>query len=168
MLLRYDGVGYRGDVTCRLKYTHDNKVMYAGVGYSSGGYSYNGYYYSFGAFYKTGEDEDGNELGIYEYGEDGIVRMTGLAPGVYVIREIETLKGYTLSGDVIKLTLDSCYVVPETMKQFINYTTIQTGVHLAVTIVMWIGLGLMAVSGTLGIIRWRKQRRVNKQGASAK
>ena len=34
MLLRYDGVGYRGDVTCRLKYTHDNKVMYAGVGYS--------------------------------------------------------------------------------------------------------------------------------------
>lgn len=114
------------------------------------------------------EGEDGNELGIYESGEDGIVRMTGLAPGVYVIREIETLKGYTLSGDVIKLTLDSCYVVPETVKQFINYTTIQTGVHLAVTIVMWIGLGLMAVSGTLGIIRKRKQRRVNKQGASAK
>ena len=80
----------------------------------------------------------------------------------------KTLKGYTLSGDVIKLTLDSCYVVPETVKQFINYTTIQTGVHLAVTIVMWIGLGLMAVSGTLGIIRKRKQRRVNKQGASAK
>ena len=34
MLIRYDGVAYRGDVTCRLKYTHDNKVMYAGVGYS--------------------------------------------------------------------------------------------------------------------------------------
>ena len=34
MLIRYDGVAYRGDVTCRLKYTHDNRVMYAGVGYS--------------------------------------------------------------------------------------------------------------------------------------
>ena len=34
MLLRYDGTAYRGDVTCRLKYTHDNRVLYAGVGYS--------------------------------------------------------------------------------------------------------------------------------------
>ena len=34
VLVRYDGVAYRGDITCRLKYTHDNKVMYAGVGYS--------------------------------------------------------------------------------------------------------------------------------------
>ena len=34
MLVRYDGVTYRGDVTCRLKYTHDNRVLYAGVGYS--------------------------------------------------------------------------------------------------------------------------------------
>ena len=34
MLVRYDGVAYRGDVTCRLKYTHDNRVLYAGVGYS--------------------------------------------------------------------------------------------------------------------------------------
>ena len=34
MLVRYDGVAYRGDVTCRLKYTHDNRVLYAGAGYS--------------------------------------------------------------------------------------------------------------------------------------
>ena len=34
MLVRYDGVAYRGDITCRLKYTHDGKVMYAGAGYS--------------------------------------------------------------------------------------------------------------------------------------
>jgi type IX secretion system PorP/SprF family membrane protein len=34
MLVHYDGVAYRGDVTCRLKYTHDNRVLYAGVGYS--------------------------------------------------------------------------------------------------------------------------------------
>ena len=33
-MCRYDGTGYRGDVGARLKYTHDKKVMYIGVGYS--------------------------------------------------------------------------------------------------------------------------------------
>lgn len=32
--MRYDGVAYRGDVTARLVYSHDKKLMYAGVGYS--------------------------------------------------------------------------------------------------------------------------------------
>ncbi|MBR1447557.1 MAG: PorP/SprF family type IX secretion system membrane protein [Prevotella sp.] len=31
---RSDGVGYRADVTARLTYQHDGKVMYAGAGYS--------------------------------------------------------------------------------------------------------------------------------------
>lgn len=31
---RYDGMVYRADVTTRLTYTHEEKVMYAGVGYS--------------------------------------------------------------------------------------------------------------------------------------
>lgn len=31
---RYDGVAWRADVTGRLKYTHEKKVMYAGLGYS--------------------------------------------------------------------------------------------------------------------------------------
>ena len=34
VLGRSDGVAYRGDVTARLKYTHDKKMMYAGLGYS--------------------------------------------------------------------------------------------------------------------------------------
>lgn len=34
VLGRTDGVAYRGDITARLKYTHDKKVMYAGLGYS--------------------------------------------------------------------------------------------------------------------------------------
>ena len=33
-MLRYDGVGYRGDITARLQYTHDKKRMYAGLGWS--------------------------------------------------------------------------------------------------------------------------------------
>ena len=33
-LVRTDGVGYRGDITARLAYHHDDKHFYAGVGYS--------------------------------------------------------------------------------------------------------------------------------------
>ena len=32
--VRTDGVGYKGDVSARLKYTNDQKVMYGGLGYS--------------------------------------------------------------------------------------------------------------------------------------
>ncbi len=39
-----------------------DKDIFAGVGYSKGGYSNNGGYYSIGAFYKTDEDEEGNEF----------------------------------------------------------------------------------------------------------
>ncbi len=34
VLVRTDGVAYRGDVTARLEYTHENRHMYLGVGYS--------------------------------------------------------------------------------------------------------------------------------------
>ena len=105
------------------------------------------------------EDEAGNELGIYESGEDGIVRITDLQPGTYLIREIETLEGYTLSGEVIKVVLDEYYVIPEQMKRVINYTHIQTGVQITVTGIMWAGLALMVISGTVGIIRKRRQRK---------
>lgn len=34
VLFRTDGIAYRGDVTARLVYNNDNKLMYGGVGYS--------------------------------------------------------------------------------------------------------------------------------------
>lgn len=34
VLAHYDGVAYRVNVTARLKYTHDNKMLYGGVAYS--------------------------------------------------------------------------------------------------------------------------------------
>lgn len=103
------------------------------------------------------EDESGKNLGTYESDKDGMVRITDLKPGTYFIREIETLEGYSVSGEVIKLKLDEYYTVPEKLKQFVNYTTIQTGVHLAVTGVMWAGLGLVVISGTVGLIRRRRK-----------
>lgn len=33
-MARYDGRAYRADVTARLVYTNDKKILYAGVGYS--------------------------------------------------------------------------------------------------------------------------------------
>lgn len=109
------------------------------------------------------EDEDGKELGIYVSDQDGMVSITGLKLGTYLIREIETLEGYSISGEVIKLKLDEYYVAPEKLKQFVNYTNIQTGVHLAVTGVMWVGIALMMISGTLGIIRKRRQKKASMQ-----
>ena len=103
------------------------------------------------------EDENGKNLGTYESGKDGMVQIKDLKPGTYLIREIETLEGYSVSGEVIKLKLDEYYTVPEKLKQFVNYTTIQTGVHIAVTGVMWAGLVLMATSGTVGLIRRRRK-----------
>ncbi len=103
------------------------------------------------------EDESGKDLGTYESDQDGLVQIKDLLPGTYFIKEIETLEGYSVSGEVIKLKLDEYYVVPEKLKQFVNYTTIQTGVHLAVTGVMWAGLVLMVISGTVGLIRRRRK-----------
>ena len=40
-----------------------------------------------------------------------VASITGLEPGVYLIREIETLKGFTLTGEVIKVKLDGYYVI---------------------------------------------------------
>jgi hypothetical protein len=33
-MARFDGVGYRGDITTRLTYTYEKRVLYAGLGYS--------------------------------------------------------------------------------------------------------------------------------------
>ena len=109
----------------------------------------------------TVEDASGKSIGTYESDKDGIVSIRGLKPGEYFIKEIETLEGYSVSGEIIRLKIDEYYVVPDTLRRFINYTTIQTGVNLAVTGIMWVGLALMAVSGTLGLIR--KRRAANGQ-----
>ena len=48
------------------------KDIYAGVGYSAGGYSYNGAYYSFGAFYKTDDDDNILDWAV-DWPYDGLV-----------------------------------------------------------------------------------------------
>ena len=48
------------------------KDIYAGVGYSKGGYSYNNAYYSFGAYYKTDEQENTYDWAV-NWPYDGLV-----------------------------------------------------------------------------------------------
>lgn len=110
----------------------------------------------------TVEDASDRIIGTYESGEDGIVSIRDLTPGEYFIKEIETLEGYSVSGEVIRVKINEAYVVPDEMRKFVNYTTIQTGVNLAVTGVMWVGIGLMVISGTAGLIRKRRSNRNNR------
>ena len=110
----------------------------------------------------TVEDASGRIIGTYESGEDGIVSIRDLEPGEYFIKETETLEGYSVSGEVIRVKINEAYVVPDEMRRFVNYTTIQTGVNLAVTGVMWVGIGLMVISGTAGLIRKRRSSRNNR------
>ena len=103
------------------------------------------------------ENEHGKSLGIYTSGKDGVVSITGIEPGLYYIKEVETLEGFTLSGEVIKLRLDEHYTAPEKLRRVVNYTVIQTGVNLAITTTMWVGLALMLGGGAFFIIQ-RKRR----------
>ena len=99
------------------------------------------------------EDANHQEVGTFVSGKDGIVHVTGLQRGIYVIREIETLEGYSVTGEVIQLKVDEAFTIPQKMRKLVNYTVIQTGVNLAVTGIMWAGIGLMVISGTVGLIR---------------
>lgn len=75
----------------------------------------------------TLEDGAGNILRDLVSGEDGIVHVTDLTPGVYIIREVETLEGFTRSEETIKVVIDEKYLILSDMNRFVNYPSIQTG-----------------------------------------
>ena len=103
------------------------------------------------------ENESGKDLGIFVSGKDGIVRLTELTPGTYYIKEIETLEGFSLSGETVKLALDEHYVVPDQMKRWVNYTVIQTGENLAITATMWVGMSLIVLGGAVFLLRKKRE-----------
>lgn len=103
------------------------------------------------------EDEDGNFVRELVSGDDGIVRADNLMPGKYVIRETEAAEGYTKTDEVIEITIDENYVPPKRLKRLKNYPTIQTGVEIEMTPVMWAGAGLMLTGTALGVIYGLKE-----------
>jgi uncharacterized surface anchored protein len=105
------------------------------------------------------EDEDGNVIRDLVSGEDGIVHVTDLQPGVYVIREIETLEGFIRTDEKIRIVIDEQYTVPEEMYHLVNYPGIQTGVEFAMTPVMWAGVGMILASVALIIAQGVKSKK---------
>ena len=102
------------------------------------------------------EDEDGNVLRELVSGEDGIVHVDDLKPGVYIIREIETQTGYRLTEETIRVVIDENYIVADELFRLVNFPEeerprdeIQTGVDVPVTPMMLYGLISMALGAVL-------------------
>lgn len=95
------------------------------------------------------EDTEGNALRELVSGEDGTVRVDGLEPGSYVIRETQAMEGYTRTDETLCFTLDASYVPAEEMPELVNATVIQTGIDLIVTPLMTLGGGLVLLGCVL-------------------
>ena len=108
------------------------------------------------------EDTQGNILQEVVSGEDGVVHITDLLAGSYIIRELETVEGFTRSDEVIELVIDENYVVPEKLQRFVNYPSIETGVDLEMTPIAWAGVALVALAVGL-ILFGRKNSRKPKR-----
>jgi uncharacterized surface anchored protein len=105
------------------------------------------------------EDTDGNVLCDLVSGDDGIVRVTDLTPGTYVIREIETVEGFIRTDETIEVVIDENYAVPEEMFRMVNYPGIQTGVDFTMTPVMWAGVALVLTAVVLAAVYGAKNKK---------
>ena len=74
--------------------------------------------------------------------------MDSLAPGTYIIREIETLEGFTVSGETMEVVINEHYIVPDEMYVLVNYPDIQTGVDFEITPWMYAG-GAAVLAGLI-------------------
>ena len=111
------------------------------------------------------EDEDGNVLRELASGEDGIVHVDDLKPGVYIIREIETQAGYHLTEETIRVVIDENYIVPDELFRLVNFPEeerpkdeIQTGVDVPVTPMMLFGVASVICGMAIFVLRAIKKR----------
>lgn len=101
--------------------------------------------------------------------EDGIVHVTDLKPGRYVIREVEPAEGFALTEETLTVTLDENYAPPKKLRRLKNYpedySIIQTGVDFLLTPLGWAGIGLIGIGIAVGVIckmSGRKKHRTPK------
>lgn len=111
------------------------------------------------------EDEDGNVLRELVSGEDGIVHVDDLKPGMYIIREIETQAGYRLTEETIRVVIDENYIVPDELFRLVNFPEeerskdeIQTGVDVPVTPMMRFGAASVICGMAIFVLRAIKKR----------
>lgn len=109
----------------------------------------------------TLEDLKGNSVGTFVSGDDGIVHVTFDKPGTYIIREIETLEGFTRTDETIKVEVNEKYVVPKVMYKLVNYPKIQTGVEISNPF-LWIGIGALVFALVCGGFMIFKKKKVSK------
>ena len=108
------------------------------------------------------EDTEGNVLRELVSGENGLVTVDDLEPGTYIIRETETLEGFTVSGETIEIVIDENYVVADELPVFVNYPDIQTGVDFEITPVMYAGGAIMLI-GIIALIASVVQNRKSRK-----
>ncbi|MBR0392953.1 MAG: hypothetical protein IJK38_11595, partial [Oscillospiraceae bacterium] len=111
------------------------------------------------------EDTEGNVLRELVSGENGLVTVDDLEPGTYIIRETETLEGFTVSGETIEIVIDENYVVADELPVFVNYPDIQTGVDFEITPVMYAGGGIMLIGMIALIVSVIQNRKSRKKRA---
>ena len=80
------------------------------------------------------------------------MHVDDLTPGSYIIREIETLEGYTITEEPIHVVIDEHYIIPDEMFVLVNYPNIQTGVDIEMTPLVWAGVGVTGAAVILGVI----------------
>ncbi len=98
------------------------------------------------------EDDRGNFLRELVSGEDGVVHVEDLAPGSYVIRELEPPDGYARTDETIEFTIDETYQVPAKLKRLVNYPSISTGVDFTATPLTWAGIALVGIAGLVIVL----------------
>lgn len=118
------------------------------------------------------ETEDGTFIrGDLVSGEDGIVHVTGLKPGQYIIREVEPAGGFALTEETITVTIDTDYVPPKKLRRLKNcpedYSTFQAGVDFLLTPLGWAGIGLAGIGIAVGVICRKARHKNNQQSAGA-
>lgn len=98
------------------------------------------------------EDDRSNFLRELVSGEDGVVHVEDLAPGSYVIRELEPPDGYARTDETIEFTIDETYQVPAKLKRLVNYPSISTGVDFTATPLTWAGIALVGIAGLVIVL----------------
>ena len=105
------------------------------------------------------ENMDGTVLRELISDESGMVQITDLLPGSYVIRETEALEGFMRTKETLTFTLDENYLVPETLPKLVNEPVIQTGVDFEMTPGLWISVGLILAGVAMEIMARRHKRK---------
>ena len=105
------------------------------------------------------ENADGTVLQELISDESGMVQITDLLPGSYVVRETEALEGFMRTKEMLAFTLDENYLVPETLPRLVNEPVIQTGVDYEMTPGLWISIGLILAGVAMEAIVWVYKRK---------